>query len=81
MKRTLFTLCAVMLCGTLPSCISLTAEIGLPGNGTPGGLSGKIGGTWSWPLLKSEEPALITTEEAYNMVANGPGKNPVLPMP
>ena len=81
MKRTIFTLCAVLLCGTLPSCISLTAEIGLPGNGTPGALSGKIGGTWSWPLPKTAEPALITTEEAYSMVANGPGKNPVLPMP
>jgi hypothetical protein len=74
MKRTILTLCAVLLCGTLPSCISLTAEIGLPGNGTPGVLSGKIGGTWSWPLPKTEEPALPAEPVSV-------GKNPVLPMP
>ena len=67
-------LCAVLLCAGLPSCITLTAEIDLPNNGQKGGLSGKIGGSWSFPLPKPAEPALPADPVPV-------GKNPVLPPP
>lgn len=73
MKPKLPILCAALLSAVLPSCISLTAEIGLPNNGTPGALSGRIGGTWSWPQAQPE-PALPAVPVAV-------GKNPVLPPP
>ena len=74
MKKTTLILCAALIACVLPGCISLTAEIGLPNNGQPGALSGRIGGTWSWPMPKTAEPALPVEPVAV-------GKNPVLPAP
>ncbi len=77
MKPKLALLCAALLSAVLPSCISLTAEIDLPNNGQNGGLSGKIGGTWSWPLPKSVEPDLPGLEQAVTILKAKSGKEPV----
>lgn len=73
-RQTISLLCAVLTACVLPGCISLTAEMSLPNSGQPGALSGRIGGTWSWPQPKPAEIALPAGPEPV-------GKNPVLPLP
>ncbi len=65
MKRTALILC-VTAAFILPSCITLTGKISLPGGDKPGSIGGEIGGTWTWPLPTDSQPL---------------GKNPVLPPP
>ena len=72
----------LLLCASLtvvlPSCISLTAELGLPNSGHPGALSGRIGGTWSWPSPKpAPEPDLPGLEQAVTILNAKSGKEPV----
>lgn len=66
--KALLLLCPI-LC--LPSCITLTGELSLPGSDKPGGFGGRIGGSWTWPGPK--EPALPA--------GDGGGKTPVLVSP
>lgn len=63
-------LCAAAVCA-LPSCITLTGEIALPGGGESGGFGGKIGGTWTWPA-----PPVALPVDSVPL-----GKNPILPQP
>lgn len=72
MKPKLVLLCT-LCAASVHSCVTLTAEMSLPNSGTPGALSGRIGGSWSWPPDKAE-PALPAVPVAV-------GKNPVLPPP
>ncbi len=36
-------------CAALHSCVTLTGELNIPGDGRPGSLGGKISGAVSWP--------------------------------
>ena len=71
-------LCAA-ISGVLPSCLTVTAEMALPGSGKEGGLSGKIGGSWSWPLPRptAPEPPLPAQDEAAAILSAAFGKEPV----
>ena len=75
---TRFLLCAVLV-AALPSCLTLTAEMALPGRGKDGGLSGKIGGSWSWPSPRptTPEPPLPAQDEAAAILSAVFGKEPV----
>ena len=74
-------LCALCAC-SVHSCITLTAELGLPGSAQSGGLSGKIGGSCSWPpAAKEPEPELPGLRDAVEVLSAPTGKNPVLPPP
>lgn len=77
-RRTLSLLCAALTACVLPGCISLTAEMSLPNSGQPGALSGRIGGTWSWPQPKPvTEPDLPGLEQAVTILSAKSGKEPV----
>jgi hypothetical protein len=73
MKRyTHLLLCA--LAAALPSCVTVSAELALPGSGRDGALSGKIGGSWSWPSPRppATEPPLPSPEdETAAILSNG----------